>query len=900
VGKLDEDTQVVDAPPRSALTRTATRAGRYQLLEEIDRGGMGSVHLGYDLDLDRKVAIKLMHGGGGADRLLREAQALARLSHPNVVTVHEVGLEGADVFVAMEFVEGPTLSKWRKRPRTWREVLNVFIQAGRGLAAAHGQGLVHRDFKPANVIVGADGRVRVLDFGLARSAEAGPESQVEKNSTDVLRSGDSLLSLNITAAGQVMGTPAYMAPEQFGGLAVDGRTDQFSFCVALHEVLYGERPFEGQTAKELAQNVRLGRLRPEPSGRDVPAWIRRVILRGLRVAPGERWPSMEALLAELGRDPAARRRRALLAVAGVGLLAGATSLARFSTERPCLDGDTRVERAWNEARATELAGAFEGAAPGYGDDIAARADTLLGEYAVQWTAMYADACEATHVRGDQSERLLDLRMNCLERRLDELDALVEVFLEADVQVVHRSIQAAAELPAVSVCGDVERLTAALPPPEDPAVAKTVSELRRQLIDAAAQLRAGRYSDGVTTANEVVAAARQLDYPPILAEGLLTGGLAHAEGGDYEAAETMLDEAFWIAAGGTDEVVAAEAARNLFNVVGYMQGRPKDAGVWEQHARVQVKRLGGGTRLEAMLLSSQATQLSIAGEHEAAREHLERALEIQQSLAKGPDLAVAAIYNNLGNVVSGERRFDEALDFALRALAIEEEILGVDHPEVSNTLENLGSIQLEMSNTHEAKQYYERALRIRERTIGPDHPRTAGTINNLGVIAKREGDPAAARLRYEQALAAYERSLGPDHPQVALSLSNVANAMFRDREYPAAKAYRERALGILEGKLGTDHPALFDVVEGLGDSALMEEDFELAVTQYERALGLKLPEENKAYSQFGLAQALDRLQRDPKRARELATAARGGLAADVSEAEKLREVDVWLAARAEEL
>lgn len=897
MGADEEDTQLVGAPPRSVLTRQLTQAGRYRLLEEIGRGGMGTVYLGYDMDLDRKVAVKLMRGGAGADRLLREAQALAKLSHPNVVTVHEVGVELGDVFVAMEFVDGETLAGWSKRPRAIPEVLEVFNQAGRGLAAAHAHGLVHRDFKPQNVIVGQDGRVRVLDFGLARSTESEDEPAPEDRPPDLSRSQDSLLSVSVTAAGQVMGTPAYMAPEQFGGLPVDARTDQFAFCVSLYEVLYGERPFAGTTSKEIGESVRLGRLRDEPAGRKVPAWVRKVIVRGLRVAPGERWPSMDALLAELGRDPVARRRRILLIGAGLGALVGVTALASSGAERPCLDASARTQPVWNEARQGALASAFETAAPGYGGEIAVRVETHVTAYTEEWHAQYADACEATRVRGDQSERLLDLRMACLDDRLDELDALMKVLTSADTDVVHRSIQAASTLPAISACADVDALTAKLAPPKDPVVAETVDGLRKRLFNAAARLRAGRYSQALSAANEVVSVARQLDYPPILAEALLTAGLASTEAGDYPAAEESLEEAFWVAAGGTHEVVAAEASRNLYDLIGYAQGRPKEAGVWEQHARIQVKRLGPGTELEAGLLTSRATQLALAGDFDAAGELLHRALEIRQAREREPGLAVAAIYNNLGNVEVGRQEFGKARDCQHKALAIEERILGRAHPEVSHTLENIGSTHLNRGEIDEAKQYYERALEIRVRTIGPDHPRTAGTINNLGVIAKRTGNMDEARKRYEEALAAYERGLGPDHPQVALSLSNVANAMHRDGDYTEAKAYRTRAVTIVEKALGPEHPMLFTMVEGLGDSAMVDGDYEGAVQHYERAIALDLPDSDKPYSQFGLAQALDQLQREPERALELAAAAREGLAEDDSEEPKLREVEEWLAARA---
>ncbi|MCY1064009.1 serine/threonine-protein kinase [Nannocystis sp. RBIL2] len=284
--------------------------GRYRLLERLGAGGMGIVYAAYDSRLERKLALKLLRPTrlGSAEavaRTLREARALARLSHPHVVHVYEVGeLDGREIFVAMEHLAGPTLRAWLDaEPRPWPEVLAVFRQAGEGLAAAHAHGIVHRDFKPHNAMFGADGRVRVLDFGLAQvdgAAEA-REPVAPADPDDFPRT--------LTSTGALLGTPAYMAPEQLEGHKGDARSDQFSFCVALHEALYGSRPFAGETLGELADSVRSERVTPPPRSTDVPAWVRAALLRGLRADPERRWPSMTELLAALSGDPAARRRR---------------------------------------------------------------------------------------------------------------------------------------------------------------------------------------------------------------------------------------------------------------------------------------------------------------------------------------------------------------------------------------------------------------------------------------------------------------------------------------------------------------------------------------------------------------------------------------------------------------
>ena len=315
----------------STFTRTPEEighgqlVGRYVVLNPLGAGGMGVVYAAYDPQLDRKVALKLLHseavsrGSGtqsrndGHTRLLREAQAMARLRHPNVVAVHDVGSYGDRVFIAMEFVEGSTLKSWlRSRPRTRKEVLAVFIQAGRGLQAAHDAGLVHRDFKPENVLVSLSGQAQVLDFGLAKATEDDGE-RPDKPARGALELAASVNSLSreLTQQGAIMGTPAYMSPEQHLGLPTDARTDQFSFCVGLYEALYGTPPFPADTMASLAMAVVGGKVAeaPRESQARVPPWLRKVLLKGLSADPAHRHASISELIDALVRDPSSQRRR---------------------------------------------------------------------------------------------------------------------------------------------------------------------------------------------------------------------------------------------------------------------------------------------------------------------------------------------------------------------------------------------------------------------------------------------------------------------------------------------------------------------------------------------------------------------------------------------------------------
>jgi formylglycine-generating enzyme required for sulfatase activity len=326
-----------------------TRVDRYRILETVGRGGMGEVYAAYHPDLDRRIALKVVReeGPGTAERrarLLREAQAIARLSHPNVIAVHDAGTFAERVYVAMEFVDGQTIDAWLAAgPRSWRQILDVFLAAGRGLAAAHAAGIVHRDFKPQNVMIGRNGAVRVMDFGLARLA-GGTTTATSPAESGVEPAAIAPESSNVTRAGTVMGTPAYMAPEQFRGEQVDARSDQFSFCVALYEALHGQRPFQGEHILSLSFSVTEGEIRVPTKTTNVPAWVRRPLLRGLRPNPAERHPSMDALIEAMEDDPAHKRRRRLGVAAMVSVILAILLVAWQTASRRRAATDAEIAR----------------------------------------------------------------------------------------------------------------------------------------------------------------------------------------------------------------------------------------------------------------------------------------------------------------------------------------------------------------------------------------------------------------------------------------------------------------------------------------------------------------------------------------------------------------------------
>jgi len=324
----------VAGPPSSEaiVLPAGTFVGRYVIREVIGTGGMGVVYVADDPELGREVALKLLRGSlvhhtNARNRIIREAQAMARLTHPNVATVYDVGMLDDQLFVAMERVRGTSLRIWLRKPRTVAEIVNVFVEAGRGLAAAHDAGLVHRDFKPDNVLVGDDGRIRVVDFGLVHD----------------LATDDS--------DDEVVGTPAYMAPEQHAGGVIDARTDQFAFCVALHEALFGVRPFKGSSRAQLASAILANDRSALPPRHRVPGSLRRLVERGLAIRPGARFPTMDALLVALGKDRGrVPRRVGMIASAVLGVVALAFGADEIARER-----ERAVTRSSFEAAGIQLA-----------------------------------------------------------------------------------------------------------------------------------------------------------------------------------------------------------------------------------------------------------------------------------------------------------------------------------------------------------------------------------------------------------------------------------------------------------------------------------------------------------------------------------------------------------------
>jgi serine/threonine protein kinase/tetratricopeptide (TPR) repeat protein len=829
---------------------------RFVVIGMVGRGGMGEVYAAYDPDLDRKVAIKLLRARGGdngegATRLLREAQAIAKLQHPNVVVVYDVGTFGESVFIAMEFVEGRTLGGWMHAgTRSQKDILNVFHAAGLGLAAAHAAGLVHRDFKPDNVMVLNDGQVRVMDFGLARQTGEATEAQtepppspealarfaaaaVDEDATMNLGTGGAAavpeassgkyLGLKLTLTGAMLGTPAYMAPEQFAVQPTDARTDQFSFCVALYELLYGQRPFEGADFLSLMTNVATGTVRPAPAKSRVPAWLRKVILRGLETDPEKRYPTMAALLTALETDPTVKRRR-LAASAGVLLCVAAAAVGvkrNLSSHRNlCGGGPARLAGIWEpggaaSARKDAIRGAFAATGKSYAAQAFASASHLLDEYVAKWLDMYGDACQATHVRGEQSTEVLDLRMSCLQERLSSVRALGEVFAKANGDVVQNAVTAAGALPRIERCADVALLKEVVKPPEDPHTRARVEALREEKARVVALRDAGRCTEALKLADELIPRVKEVGYLPLVAETLEAGSPPQTECMPIPAKIERLKEAFAAAVASHHDEIAAKEATLIGTYSTMVEIDDQKAGqTWLPIARSSIARIGGNTLLQAW----------------------SRAID------------------------AGLAMHDRDWNAALAA--------------------------------------YQQARSEKVKVLGPDHPDVGLSDINIGFVLQLAGHADEAVDTFDAAVTLLSRVLGPDHPSTMLALYNKADALTVLHRYGEARAAFEECLQALT-KAGGDSFILSYVHTGLGISLLGESKAADAVAPLEEALKQRLgPDtdaEHRGETRFALARALWSRPEARDRARALAREARADYAQVKTAAATVAAIDAWLAA-----
>ncbi len=888
----------LDAPRSSPMAdglEEGSLVGRFVVLERIGAGSMGVVFRAYDPRLAREVALKCLKsrdlGAEHRDRLTREAMAMAKLSHPNVVSVFDVlEPQPGEVVLAMEYVPGVNLRRWLSlRERPWQEVLRMLVAAGEGLAAAHAQGLLHRDFKPSNVLVSEDERPRVTDFGLAK-LEGGVEPSMsswrphERSPEGPLSSLVPQLSLDslggdgdgpLTSTGAVLGTPAYMAPEQCSDRGVDARADQYAFCSSLWHALTGSLPFAaaGSVLYAIMDAKEEG---PPPWPRDHPLPRRLVaaITRGMAPNPVDRWPNMPALLEQLRWDPRARRRRWLAILAGaVTLTASGVALSSFQSQRvePCTGAEARLVGVWDATQREAARTAITSAGVAYGaatwDHIAPRLD----DYASAWDRMHRDACEATAVRGDQSAEVMDLRMACLERTRIALRAATGRLVEADAEAVEHAHDLVDGLPSIERCADVEALRSGVEPPTA-ADAEAVREAREALAEARVLGEIGKVAPAQAAVARADAALRASGYAPARTELALVQGLVEAMAGEHAAADERLRDALAQAArhGQWDEL--EEAATELLLIVGRSRGLDAEGLRYAELARGLAERSGDARRLAkvhgmlGVVLKAQGRYAEAEAEYRAAIAGLEQALP-------GDHAETAKARGNLAAVLHLQGHSAEAATQMRAVVDTLERSLGVLHPEVLSARNNLAVIVLAQGRLPEAEAEFRAVVERRTALLGPGHEGVATARDNLANVLRAQGRLPEAEAEHRAALEIRLALFGPIHPAVATSHNNLGAALQAQNELEAAEVSLRAAVDVWAQMQGDEHPSTALARYNLGGVLMLLERPAEAAEQLERAWSTRsaatTPASDRARTAFSLARATMEARGDRARALELA-------------------------------
>ncbi|NVB39865.1 serine/threonine protein kinase [Pseudenhygromyxa sp. WMMC2535] len=789
---------------------------------------MGVVLSGYDPELERKVALKFIKSQAGGQeaartRLQREAQALAKLDHPNVVTVYDVGVHRGRLFVGMEFVEGNTLKAWMRsteQQRTWKDVLKVFSEAGRGLAAAHAAGMVHRDFKPENVMLGDDGRVRVMDFGLVKAAgQEGEEGLSFQAISDTLEAGEKCLSRNsLTRTGTLLGTPAYMSPEQIAGGSADARSDQFSFCVALYEALYGERPFSGENLGELGKAILSRDVAPASRWSDVPCHVRKALLRGLEPHPDARWATMTELLVALSDSPRRSWRSWLAPIAAAAAISG--SVWGFThagdLHEVCSDGEEMLAGIWDEGAQRDLRARTLASNLPYAEQTWRIVADGFDDWSESWRAARLQACQATRLRGEQTADVLELRLACLDRQLvrfeTSLGGLRKVDLEPGV-LLDRLVEQREWLPSPERCDALSILEGG---GGDSSGELAADDARGALLERIAGveglLDAASYGEAIEQAERVVSDARLVDDEALEAEALrILGTTLHARGRSPERAKATLREAALLARRSRAERVFVEAATVL--VGEYALSDVELAKLWSELARIALEELGGDLELEVGLGLAIGDLAMVEGNYELALVHHRRVLGLVDEKTPSHLRALRKVSDDLREI----GRFEEARELLEQGREQAIEVWGPKHPDVARTLVALANVLAEQSRFGEALEFAQRSLAISEEIHGPSSLEVARTLNSIAIIHDEAGRYGAAVRTLERARAIMVRHRGEAHPDVAVVEVNIGSAKQNLARYDEAIEHYELAREILSESLGGEHVSVGVCLQNIGAS-----------------------------------------------------------------------------------
>jgi serine/threonine protein kinase/tetratricopeptide (TPR) repeat protein len=808
---------------RARGSAAGMRIARYEVLEAVGSGAMGTLYRARDPQLARDIALKLLHdtslgsplAAEGQAQLLREAQVLARLSHPNVVAAYDIGSHDGAVFIAMEFIEGMTLRDWLLKPRARRDVLRVLIAAGDGLVAAHAAGVLHRDFKPANVMVSSDGRVRVIDFGLARavppnaepSSADGPQTldpqSLDPQTSDPQapdpqpssRRSQDVPTLTLTRSGTVMGTPGYISHEQLLGAPADHRSDQFSFAVTAFVALTGQLPYPSA----------LGGAQGGPSGartiwpRSIPRALRRIIDRGLAPDPERRYPSLATMVRALERFASPRRQRAAwLALAGTLAAAVALVVALPRGGRraaACNVDDTALRGVWDSALRGRVERAFRATGQSNAVEVFQLIARRLDTFAQQWMTVRRGSCEATFVRGEQPERVLALRAGCLDRALEGTKALVTVLAQvapSDVDTISQaspaSLTACSDVPAL--LGVADRL------PADPSLRAIVDEVAVGLVVNEALIVASRGSESIEQARKILDQAQTSQHLPTIAAATAQLGRAtHMTANTSEqriAGEQLLSGSIRLAAEAGDERLVARTSSYLFNSVAYFQQRTQEAEAMFPVVDALVQRAGNYPLDRVLLLLGQSTLLFQNNRLAEAQRALEEAIRLSEDAEDDLWKFGISAATDLGHIYVELGRFAEAEAIEQRALDDIRRQFGAQHPRMMSAYGNLSTVQAKAGHRDQALASIAEYRRIAA-TMPPSEPRLRYLPLQESRVWRITGDCARAVPLLREALVKFSSVDGPDHPRTMVVVNDLGVCLAATDNGPEALSYLEQAL-----------------------------------------------------------------------------------------------------------
>jgi eukaryotic-like serine/threonine-protein kinase len=732
-------------PPQMPSTHNRQRGeliGRYVLISPLGVGGMGEVYTAYDPSLDRRIALKVIKPVvsdgellGARALLVAEAHALAKLSHPNVVAVYDVGTDANDVYVAMEYIEGTTLTSWLGEARPWSEIVDRFVAAGRGLAAAHSAGLVHRDFKPDNVLIGNDGRVRVIDFGIALATK-GRRAEMPQDAS-------------------IVGTPSFMAPEQFEAGNVGPHSDQFSFAVALYQALWRTWPFAGDNDFMVREAVLAGQL-IEPPESGVPAPVRGAVLRALSRDPAKRFPSMTDLLAALQPPPA---RRAAPYVAGVLVMVGvvvagvvALAVTSRTTDELCTGFSRDLVGVWDPARKQTVRRAVDA-------DAWPSVERVFDAYAAELVSRKAAVCRATSVTGEQTPAVMERRMACLDTRRRELDAAIAL-VAAGGAPSGQAVEIAGGLHTISGCDNLASLRSLpdAPPAEIHGIEDGLAKIRALRLG-------GDTKQARTLAAHVLARAQGLSWGTAVARAIVERGLAEAADGDPKAARETLFEAIRQADEVDDPASKATAWIGLVFVEAVGMREPSEALRWAKHAEGALTKAGSDPDAQGTLLHNTAAALHALDRDAEALDHEQRALVLYEHAFGPRHFRVASQRGVVAQALRRVTKLADALREGEASVTQLEELLGKNHKTLAPMLNNLAITYDELGRLDDARTALERALAIKERELGPTHVSLGIPLSNLAALQRRLGHFDVADALLGRAYDIRVAALGANHPDV---------------------------------------------------------------------------------------------------------------------------------------